>query len=1210
MWHRAKCFSFGVRRRAAVLHRSLLDPPTLDPVYCPTGVSHKKARTRLERNTDDSARSRPIDPNEFISRWKASGGAERSNYQLFLSELCDVLGVPRPEPAVDNNTQNRYVFDHTITFSESDGKTTTNFIDLYKRGCFVLETKQGVEKQEAEAALSDAGKLAKKKKKKGHGVRGTAGWNLTMKAAHGQAEGYARGLPATDGRPPFVVVIDVGHCIELYSEFTRTGGSYVAFPDQLSHRIPIEKLADPDVRETLRTLWTDPMALDPSRKSAKVTREIADKLAKLAKALEADKHNPEDVAAFLMRCLFTMFAEDVGLLPKDGFTNLLERIRETPEGFKPTMVQLWKTMNDGGFSPLLLKNILRFNGGLFKGQHALDLNADQVQLLLEAAKANWSEVEPAIFGTLLERALDPRERHKLGAHYTPRAYVERLVIPTIVEPLRDEWNAAQAAAVIYLDNDEPKKARKELEAFHEHLCNVRILDPACGSGNFLYVALEHLKRIEGEVLDLMTTVEGGQSITDIHGRTVDPHQLLGIEINPRAAVIAELVLWIGYLQWHHRIHGEVNPPEPVIKDFKNIECRDAILAYDDKRIVIDPETNKPRTRWDGRTTKPHPVTGEEVPDESAREPIYEYTNPRKAEWPEADYVAGNPPFIGASKMRESLGDGYVGALRSTYRSLGESVDYVMYWWSYAAELLEQDSILSFGLITTNGIRQRFNRRVLDGFLRRKSGFQISFAIPDHPWVDSSDGAAVRISMTAASRVFRQPALYELGSDSLGDDGKIDVSMGPRTGRINSALRIGPDIASISPLSSNEDLCNEGVKPHGMGFVVSTEQAISLGLGKSEKLESYIRPYFNGSDISQIPRGKLIIDLFALSLDELAAMYPKVHQWVLERVKPDRDAKSHSKDGAVYAKFWWKFGKPRPALRDSVRKLDRYIVTVKTSRHRHFVFLPKLAIPDSKLIAIASSDAYTLGVLSSSIHFRWMIFTCGWQGVGNDPVYVKSLSFDAFPFPDATDAQKARIRDLGERLDAHRKARQAEHPKLTMTGMYNVLEKLRSGETLTKKDKEIHDQGLVTILKEIHDELDAAVFDAYGWPTDLSDEEILERLVALNLERADEEKRGIIRWLRPEFQNPQGDAPTQTEGIAAVETTAKKTKTKKKPWPKGMAAQAKAVREALTTINGPATVDDIAASFSRAKKQTIEDLLDTLTELGQSRQTEDGRYVAQ
>ena len=388
----------------------------------------------------------------FIARWHASGAAERANYQLFLAELCAVLDVPRPTPRRRSKPR-------TPTSSRRPSRCphgTTGRIDLYRRGCFVLEAKQGSDRAESGAALSAEAERQFKGRKRGTAVRGTAAWDTAMVRAHQQAQSYARNLPVEevrDGRPPFLIVVDVGQSIELYAEFSRSGGNYIPFPDPAHYRISLDDLADPEVRARLRQAWLDPLSLDPSRRSAKVTREIADRLARLAQSLEPG-HAPAEVAGFLMRCLFTMFAEDVSLLPKGAFTQLLADSRRNAASFPPLVEELWRTMASGGFSVALRVAVPHFNGGLFEHPAALPLTADQIQLLIEAAQADWHDVEPAIFGTLLERALDPAERHKLGAHFTPRAYVERLVLPTIIEPLRAEWEAVQTAALLW-----PKEAR-------------------------------------------------------------------------------------------------------------------------------------------------------------------------------------------------------------------------------------------------------------------------------------------------------------------------------------------------------------------------------------------------------------------------------------------------------------------------------------------------------------------------------------------------------------------------------------------------------------------------------------------------------------------------------------------------------------------------------------------------------------------------------
>jgi len=1139
----------------------------------------------------------------FIDRWSKSAGAERANYQLFLSELCDVLAVARPEPTVDHDADNAYVFERGVRFDNRDGTWSTGRIDLYKRGCFVCETKQGVEREDGELVLSTTQAERRRQRKKGHGARGTPAWDDAMLRAVGQAEQYARTLRSDEGRPPFLVVIDVGHSIELYSEFSQTGGAYTPFPDPRSHRLKLADLTNAEVRQRLRQVWTDPLALDPARRTARVTREIAAKLAELARSLEAHgQHHPEDVAQFLMRCLFTMFAEDVELLPKGKFRELLVGLKDTDQ-FVPVVEDLWRRMNSGGYWVPWQVRLLHFNGGLFADPGALALTRDQLDLLIEAAKADWRDVEPAIFGTLLERALSPVDRHKLGAHYTPRAYVERLVIPTIVEPLRDEWDAVRAAAVTLAKEGDKKAAVAELEAFHDRLCEIRVLDPACGSGNFLYVTLEHLKRLEGEIFAVYESIAERQMLLE-SGHTVDPHQLLGIEINPRAAAIAELVLWIGYLQWHFRTRGNVTPPEPVIKNFKNIECRDALLEWSSRQPLLD-EQGRPVTHWDGRTTKIHPVTGEEVPDETAHEISYTYLNPKKAEWPKADFVVGNPPFIGTGRMREALGHGYATTLRRTYSELAESCDYVMYWWHNAAGLVQRGNLRRFGFIATNSLRQTFNRRVIDPHLQSEPALSLVYAIPDHPWVDAALGAAVRISMTVGGQGDHDGRLCTVENElEQGELGRV-VELLERVGRIQSNLTIGAPTNLAEAVRANEGISSPGVKLHGAGFIVSPNEATRLGLGTVESLDLHIREYRNGRDLTQAPRGVMVIDLFGLDVEQVRQRFPEVYQWIYERVKPERDQNNRPS----YRDNWWVFGEPRRVFRPALGGLPRYISTVETSKHRFFVFLDDSILPDNMLINIALTDAYYLGVLSSRIHVTWALALGGRLGVGNDPRYNKTRCFETFPFPVATESQEFRIRELGEQLDSHRKRQQELHPKLTMTGMYNVLEKLRAGETLTAKEREIHEQGLVSVLKQIHDELDAAVAEAYGWPVDLADEEILARLVALNHLRAEEERRGLVRWLRPEFQNPEG-VTQQTIAEETDETPlAAPAKPEKLAWPKTLSEQAAAVQAALTAQAAPANEADLAGRFTRANKRRIAELLETLASLGKARELDDGRYLA-
>ncbi|MCL2716145.1 MAG: hypothetical protein FWD68_16645 [Alphaproteobacteria bacterium] len=611
----------------------------------------------------------------------------------------------------------------------------------------------------------------------------------------------------------------------------------------------LDDLAKPDVQKLFRDLWTDPLALDPSRRAARVTEEIARHLADLAKLLEANDHDPEITAQFLMRCIFSMFAEDVRLIPAGSFTDILNRATRKPKTLKPELHTLWSVMNTGGYSTSVHEDLPEFNGKIFITPDVLPLDRQHIHILLEASKYDWKEVEPAIFGTLLERALDPKERHKLGAHYTPRAYVERLVTPTVMQPLRKEWDGVQAAASLLFNAGKKKEACKTVDKFHERLLGVRVLDPACGSGNFLYVTLEHFKRLEDEILQILESYGDRQQKL----LQVDPHQFLGLEINPRAAHIAEMVLWIGYLQWHYRTHGNILPQPPIIHNYRNIKHQDALIIWKSSKAARG-KNGKPITRWDAETYKTDPVTGQNVPDEGATIQDVVYEGVKEAEWPAADFIVGNPPFIGNKRMLLSLGDGYVKALRSTYTELPESCDFVMYWWHKAAELVRSGKVKRFGFITTNSLRMVFNSRVVELHLKDKNPLHLAFAIPDHPWVDASDGAAVRISMTVGSADHTPGTLAKVVSAGKTGQSEQPVTLSEHQGTIHSNLTIGADILAAQPLRGNEKIASRGVIPHGDGFTVTPEQAAQLGLGRIKGLDQHIRPYRNGKVIGQKPVG--------------------------------------------------------------------------------------------------------------------------------------------------------------------------------------------------------------------------------------------------------------------------------------------------------------------------------------------------------------------
>ncbi|MFN9062849.1 MAG: type IIL restriction-modification enzyme MmeI, partial [Pseudanabaena sp.] len=607
-------------------------------------------------------------------------------------------------------------------------------------------------------------------------------------------------------------------------------------------------------------------------------------------------------------------------------------------------------------------------------------------------------------------------------------------------------------------------------------------------------------------------------------------------------------------------------------------------------------------------------------------------------------------------MRDRLGDGYTEALRKVYPDVPDTVDFVMYWWHKAAELVSSKRLERFGFITTNSICQIRQRTAMDFYLNHKNPIKLIFAIPDHPWTD--EGAAVRISMTiAASDISNAPKLVHVVKEydaELPEDAAEHIELRVQTvGCIFSNLQSGVDLSRAINLRSNFNLCSRGFELGGRGFIVDPIAAEKWILSQP-LLGDYVRPYISGRDIVTRWEKEYVIDFYELS-EEQAINLGEPFQYLLEKVKPVRAINQEKSR----QEKWWLFRRSGGLIRAALQGLNRFIVTVHTAKHRAFIFLDKSVIPDATIVVFALDDSYYLGILSSSVHVIWTLASGG--TLEDRPRYNQTRCFNPFPFPDATLEQKEKIRQLGERLDRHRKQVQAEHPEVTITGMYNLLEKLRKGEDFTDKDREYNNKALVSTLKQIHDELDNAVLEAYGWEDlissspssqlgvrdlssppsqggvrggslpqseelyppqsplergeaiDLSSppsqggvrggfditEIILDRLVTLNAQRAEEERNGHIRWLRPEYQAPN-EVRTQTiiEGVGESEEVAI-APAEVKTFPKQPKDQLAAIRDLLRTSNNPWTIAQIAAQFKNGGryKNAISENLERLEWFG-------------
>lgn len=1125
---------------------------------------------------------------DFIKKTRDAHGAELANAQSVFRLLCDALKVDAPalKKAGDDNP---YCFEADVI----DGKSTRR-MDVYKRGHFIFEAKQGVNPKEADGPAVTASKVGHSKNPKGAGVRGSLDWRNAMSSGRLQVGRYAAAVTKRgDPKPPFIVLADVGHKLWVWSSFQPDAADDYGDFDALA-AFEWEALADARVFRLLRLIFTAPAELNEDARGQRVTAEIAAEVCKLAADLEK-RESPEVVGDFLMKCVFTMFAEDVGLLPRGLFTAHVERwLADKKAGKGETFVRglraFWKRMDTGGDLDTG-EVIRRFNGYLFKNHEPVDLTIAELDTLRKMARHDWRRVSPAIFGTLLERALSSVERQRLGAHYTPEPYIRRLVERTLMAPLRAEWGDvrvkmehAQRTA-----KNEPagrKAAITQGAAFRKKLAAVRVLDPACGSGNFLFVALKEMKRLEGEVERSLLAVGGYQPPMDYEGESVHPAQFFGVELKPWAAKIAELVLWIGYLQWQVSAGRMARMNDPLIKDLHHIEARDALIAYEGREPVLDAH-GKPVMRAVGVTDKGA---------ERRMEPVERLKGVKVAPWPKADFIVGNPPFLGNKRMMDLLGPGYVEAIKEAFPAMPGSADLVMWWWWRAADLVAKGKLRAFGFVTTNSITQTFNRGVVSEALDAK-GVRLRYAVADHPWYD--EGAAVRIAMTVATSEPGAATIATVADEKRTRAAELELVRVDESPAevIHPDLSTGAKVTAAVPLKANEGLCFQGFNLVGEGFRLTREEVIDCGYSP-EKLPSVIKPAFIGRDLVQRPRERYVIDLHGLPLDVVRVEHPKLLERIVREVKPQRDAQNDKQR----REKWWLFGRSGSDLRRAIAETRRFITTSETAKHVLFHFRDGTSSPDHTTYAVALEDGAALAVLSSSAHRAWAQHPGigARQGKGNDPRWRNLTCFNPFPFPDLTAAQRETLRGLGESLHAHREARLKEHPDLTLTDTYNVLEKLRAGAALDVKEQVTADHALVHTLRALHEDIDRAVLAAYGWPDGLTDDEIVARLVALNAERAAEEARGVIRWLRPEYQREavggeaQQSIDTGDGKLKPAKVKPSKAKAKVGPvkWPAALPARIEAMLDAVKARD-EATTAELTASFEGAEPGDVGLVLECL-----------------
>ena len=997
----------------------------------------------------------------FIRKWRAVELKERSAAQEHFIDLCRVLGESTPAEA--DPTGDFYCFERGAT-KASGGE---GWADVWKRNHFGWEYK---------------------------------GKRKNLDAAFAQLQQYALALE----NPPLLVTCDLDR-FAIRTNWTSTVSE--------KHEFSLEDLREPRTLQKLKWAMSAPERLKPGVTRQQLTEGTAAEFATLAQALRNRGHNAAKVAHFVNRLVFCMFAEDAELLPDEMFSRMLKAAKGKPVEFQQHASSLFSAMQKGGL--VGFDRVEWFNGGLFDDAEALPLTADDLDLCLRVAAQDWSEIDPTIFGTLFVRGLDPNDRSKTGSEYTDRDKIMMIIEPVIRRPLLNEWEEVKSgiAALIepaqraleeavagasgYVELAEEVRvvqrrltAKPQLElfqglekqrrvrnldtvreslgaadkglaeaqaqglaafnAFLARLRALRVLDPACGSGNFLYLALVELKDIERRV-----AIEGEVLGFPPSFPAIGPEALLGIEINPYAAELARVSVWIGEIQWMRRSGFDIGR-QPILKPLSTIECRDALIN----------------------------------PDGSA------------ATWPDADLIVGNPPYLGAKLMKRRLGVEMTEGIRALYEGrLPGFTDLVCYWFENARDMIERGVTERAGLVATNSIRKNTNLPVM-----KRSGATTTIfdAWPEEQW--TLDGAAVDVSLICFGDPGGEPARIN-GEAVSGINADLTTGLDLTAAR---PLRENRDGAFLGIQKSGPlDV------PGALARAWMREPTNPNQMGNAQVL----KPYWNGDDLTGRPRDIWFIDLpLGLSKAEASLFGSPFHHVATTKDEDGKTVEELRAALAERAgPRWWEPHWPRPEMRSRIERLRRYIVTAETAQHRVFVWLSYPVLPDKNLIVIPRDDDLMFGLLQSRFHAAWALRKG--SDLEDRPRYTHTSTFATFPFPEGmaptvrVDQARARpaapaIEKAAANLDTLRTgwlypdslvveqpetmagfpsrlvprddAARVELAQRTMTGLYN-------------KPPEW--------LREAHRQLDEAVAAAYGWSVGISDEEVLAKLLEANLQRS-------------------------------------------------------------------------------------------------------------
>ena len=899
-----------------------------------------------------------MQPNEFIAKWHNTPFSESQAAQSFFDDICVLVDHPKVADYADPDA---------FTFEKKAGAGKA---DAYLEGHFGWEFKG------SDSDLDDA-------------------LNQLLR--------YQVHL-----RTPPLLIVSSFQTIRIQTNFPGMATE--------QHIIPVAALYQRAHLDKLKWAFHAPAEFRPDRTLDEVTKETANLFYSIVQDMEQHSADSEKLARYLNQIMFCLYAEDAGLLPNSLFTQIVRQHFHNPELFDQATQNLFGQMAGGGLFGA--DQVAHFNGDLFKSVGTVEFSLNALYYLEQATQKDWRNIEPSIFGTLFERALDASKRSQLGAHYTGAADIELVVEPVVMDPLRREWETAQQEVNALADAGNEIAARTRLEAFQDRLASVKVLDPACGSGNFLYTALRSLLDLEKRVIDFNDARSWDEMIP-----RVQPNQMLGLEINPYATELARTALWIGYIQWH-LANGIHYRRTPILTPMDSIQLTDAILDLSD-------------------------------PD-----------NPAEPEWPAAEFIIGNPPFLGGGLLRQNLHDEYVEPLFKLYGDrIPNFSDICCYWFEKARAMIGSNNTRRCGLLATQGIRGRANRSVLE---RIKETGDVFDAHSDRPWI--LEGAAVHVSIVC-----------------FDDGSQIDRTLdGQSVTVINTNLMTGVDLTKAQRLVENIGISFEGSSPKGP-FEISPQLAAKILIEplniNGRPNSDVVRPVMNARDITQRPRGMYTIDFGQMEMDE-ACLYEMPFEYVVANVKPVRINNRMRRR----AERWWLHGSAAPNMRQALVGLPRYIATPIVSKYRLFVWVPADIMCNNLIDVFASDDDYFFGVLHSRVHELWArAMGTQLREAESGFRYTPTTCFETFPFPEPEDAQREAIATAAASLNELREswlnppdATEAELKKRTLTNLYNQRP---------------------TWLANAHATLDAAVADAYGWPANLTDAEILERLLALNLERS-------------------------------------------------------------------------------------------------------------